>query len=498
LETVLGDCHGLIATSSLALGRRVLEKAPSLQVVGIMGAGRPMLDLETATRRGVLVINAPGSVAVSVAEHTFALILGLARKLTAGDRSIKRGAWHSEQLVGKEIRNKVLGIIGFGAVGTLVAERAIGLGMKVLVCDPHLAAGAVSFRGCRQVGQEELFRTAHVITLHAPLTEETKHMICKDTLDLMKNDALLVNCSETELIDEAALLQALEQERLGGAGLDLQAASQLAEHRLYLSEKVICTPGLSARTEEALSGGAAEIAQAVVDYLERGAITHAVNVAGYEGETRDEGLAWLTLSEKMGLFVTQLHPYGLKAVAMHLAGEDRLPAIQSLTQSALKGILSLSVGGRVNLVNARSIAAERGIRVSETRTLEAPNYRNLVTLSVETESGKGTISGTLFGARNPRVVEIDGYGLEAVPHGDFLVIFNRDRPGVIADVAQTLGEAGINIAQMYNGRDSAGGKAITLMRIDSPVADEKMALIRGLPNILSAARVDLAPDRTGG
>jgi D-3-phosphoglycerate dehydrogenase len=488
----LAEYDALIADVSTPITGAAIEKGTRLQVIGLLGAGRPRLDIEAATRQGVLVMNAPGSVAVSVAEHTFALIFALARRISIADASFKKGDLKQARRIGTELRNKVLGIIGCGAVGTVVAQRAMGMQMKVIVHDPHLSSDVLSRRGCRQVSRETLFRSADVITLHVPANEETRHMINRDALAVMKPSAMIVNCSAAELIDEKALYDALLKDRLGGVALDIHQDPVVKDHPLYRLARVVCTPNLSAYTKEAIAGGAVEIAQHVVDYLSKGVVSHAINLPSDEKESSGSGLQWLKLSASMGRFIIQLHPYGLKRVKVDLAGEDDLPDISAFTQSALQGMLGAALGHRVNRVNARSIAAERGVRISETRSSRAENYRNLLTISVETEQGRGVIAGTLFDDLNPRDVQVAGYELEAVPEGEFLVVFNRDRPGVIADVAQNLGHSGINIAQMYNGRDKPGGKAITLMRIDSPVTEKRLSEIRGLPNILTAARVNLS------
>jgi D-3-phosphoglycerate dehydrogenase len=491
LRGCVGDYDVLIAGTSTPVDRDVLEKAERLQLIGLMGMGRPQLDLETATHRGILVMNAPGSVSVSVAEHALSLIFALARRIPEADTTLKKGVWYEKKLMGREIRGKTLGIIGFGAVGSLVAERAIGMKMNVVVYDPHLSAESVIRRGCRQVSREELFSVSDIITVHAPLNRETEGILGEETIPLMKPGVLLVNCSASGIIDEDALYEAIIKGSVAGVALDLHSEAPIEEHPLYLSEKVICTPNLSIATFEAVVEGSMEIAREVADYLEKGEITQAVNLPADTNERSGRGIQWLKLGEVMGRFAAQLHPYGLQEVAIDLAGEEDLPGVASFTSSVLMGALVPVLGEGVNRINARSLAEERGIRVAEKRRNVSETYRSLLTVSVETDRGSGTVSGTLFDDQNPRLVQVDGFELEAVPDGGFLVIFNRDRPGVIADVGEALGRHGINIGQMYNGRDKAGEKAITLLRIDAPLEDDVLHEIQELPNILNATRVNL-------
>ncbi len=491
IQQKIVEADALVAGTRAPVSREVIAAGERLRVIGLLGIGRPALDLDAATRKGVLVLNAPESVTVSVAEHALSLIFGLARKTTRADRIAKKGRWERQPLKGRELRKKVLGVIGFGAVGSLVAARAAGLEMEVVVCDPYLAADTIGRQGYRPVSLSELLSAADVITLHVPLNDETRRFIGKGAISRMKRGVLLVNCSTSELIDETALYDALIKEHVQGFALDLHREEPIEEHPLYLSDRVICTPELSAYTEEALSGGSMEIARSVTDFLEKGVISHAVNLPGGERTSAPGDLLWFDLGEALGQFVSQLHPYGIQEVIVERAGEDGLPAMSALTQAILTGLLHSLVGDRVNRVNARSLAEERGIRISEMRKSTSPNYRKLVTVKVKTDREAGEVSGTLFDDRIPRIVQIDGFDLEAVPEGNFLVIFNRDRPGVIADVGEALGRYGINIARMYNGRDAAGEKAITLLCIDAPVSGETLNEIRSFPNILTALPVNL-------
>ncbi len=488
---MMGGVDVLITEADAPISRDTLAQGRQLRLIGLLGAGRPRLDLDAATARGILVMNAPQSVSVSIAEHTLALLLALARRLPEGDAGIKEGVWAHDHLLGMELRDKVLGVIGFGAVGSLVAERALALKMKVLVHDPHLSADTVACQGCRQVALSELFRDSDAITVHAPLTAATRGLIGRESLLHVKQGVLIVNCSAAEIVDEAALHDALERGHVGGAALDLHGRRAISGHPLYLARRVVCTPDLAARTREAVAGGSVDLARQVVDYLSRGSVTHALNLPGAEEAATEEASRWLGLCEAMGRFLIQLHPYGVQEVRVEVAGEGEMPETAALTRAAVAGMLAPILGDRVNRINAYALAGQRGIRLKEARLSTAVNYRNVIALRIETDRGKGSISGTLFDNRTPRIIEVNGFEVEVVPDGDLVVVFNRDRPGVIADVAQTLGQYGINIGQMYNGRDAAGGTAITALRVDSPVSDDILRRIREFPNILSARRVDL-------
>lgn len=495
LHEKIGKYEALIAGISMPIGQETLGKAGRLRLIGLIGTGSLGLDLDAATRKGILVMNAPGSAAVSVAEHAISLIFALARRIPEADYSVKKGAWFKAQLMGTGIRNKVLGIIGFGAVGSLVAERAMGMKMHVVVCDPHVSSEAVQRSGCRKAALEELFAVSDIISIHVPLNPETRGVISEKTISLMKPGVMLINCSAPEIIDEEALYSGIISGKVAGAALDLRREEPIEEHPLYLSDEVICTPDLGVHTREAMVEASMEIAGQVADYLQKGKIIHALNLPDDEGVVSVRMHSWMDLGEVMGRFVIQLHSHGLRDVEIDLAGEDGVPPIEAVTRSVLKGVLGQIIGESVNLVNSKSLAHERGIRVTETRRSSSENFRILVTVTLKTDQGRGMISGTLFDDMHLRIVRIDGFDLEAVPDGDFLVIFNRDRPGVIADVGETLGRHSTNIGQMYNGRDAQGGTAITLLRIDSEVSDDVLKDILKLPNILNATRVHMAEKR---
>lgn len=492
LSEIIGDYRVLIAGTSTPVAREVVERAARLRLIGLLGMGPPVLDLAAATRKGILVLGAPESVAVSVAEHALSLILSLARKIPEADASIKQGLWVGKDLMGMEIRNKVLGIVGFGAVGSLVAERARAMKMSVIVHDPHLSSEAVHRKGCTKVTLEELFSQSDVITIHAPLNRETRGGIGEGSIASMKRGVLVVNCSASQIIDEDALYSAIISGKVAGAAMDIHEEEPVEDHSLYLSEKVICTPNLSIYTREAMVESSMEIAREVVNYLQKGAIAHAVNLPEGAESAWESERPWLDLGDAMGRFVAQLHPFGLRGVRIDVAGEEGAPAMEVFTRSVLKGILGQSLGETVNLVNAKSLAEERGLRVTEGRNTVSSTYLTHAVVTLDTEQGTGIVSGTLFDGLYPRIVQVDGFGLEIVPEGNFLVIFNRDRPGVIADVGEVMGRRGINIGQMYNGRDVRGGTAITLLRIDSLVSDAVLQEIHALPNVLNATRVNMA------
>lgn len=491
LRDVVSEYEVLIAGTTTPVSPSVIDQAKRLRLICLMGMGQPVLDLDAATRKGILVGSAPDSVAVSVAEHALSLVMALARRIPRADSLLKRGVWGEKELIGTELQTKTLGIIGFGAVGRLVAERAKGMKMEVLVYDPHLSAEAVNRKGCTSVSSEELFSKSDLISIHAPLNPETRELVDESSISLMKPGVLLINCSASEVLNEDAVYAAIMSGKVAGVAMDLHREEPIEEHPLYLSDKVICTPNLSIYTQEAVISESMKIARQVASYGVEGQIPHAVNLPESEDSRTDRGRRWNDLGEALGKFIIQLHPYGLKQIEIDLAGEEGLPSVESFTRSVLKGILGQVIGDTVNLVNARSLAHERGIHVLEKRQSSAETYRTCTTVTIDTDQGRGSVSGTLFDDMNSRLVRVDDYELEAMPDGDFLVILNRDRPGVIADVGETLGKYGINIGQMYNGRDMEGGKAMTLIRIDSPVSHEALTEIQGLPNVLKATGVNM-------
>ena len=488
----IADCHGLIVRSATRVTAKVLEAAKELVVVGRAGAGVDNIDVETASARGVIVMNTPGANTIAVAEHTVGLLLALARKLPQAHGALKQGRWQKDRFAGVELYGKVLGIIGLGRIGSEVARRALGLRMQVIAYDPYLTAEAARKIGVDLVELDELFARADFISLHSPLTKETRNFLGPREFARMKDGVRLINCARGGLINEAALMEAIKGGKVAGAALDVFEQEPLPpDHPLLGLEQVILTPHLAASTEEAQAQVALAIAQQVADVLARGITRNAVNVPSVDAETYRELAPFLTLTEKMGSFLGQLAEGRMHEVRIEYAGEVTGLKTEILTVTLLKGLLTAILEENVTDVNAPYLARARGIRVVETATSESDVYASLIVGALSTDKGTWQVAGTLFHKREPRIVRIDGYPLEALPSGWMLVFSNLDVPGVIGRIGTLCGRYQINIAGMQLGRERRGGRAVSILNLDDPIPDPVLAEIRAMPDIVFAKLVKL-------
>ena len=492
LSARIADCHGLIVRSATKVTATLLAAAPELAVVGRAGAGVDNIDVEAASERGVIVMNTPGANTIAVAEHTIGLLLSLARKLPQAHGALKGGTWDRGRFAGVELFGKVLGIIGLGRIGSEVARRALGLRMQVIAYDPYLTAEAAQKIGMEVVELDELFRRADFISIHTPLTKETHSLIGPKEFARMKDGVRLINCARGGVISEAALVEAVRSGKVAGAALDVFEQEPLpGDHPLLGVEQIILTPHLAASTEEAQAAVSLAIAKQVADVLVRGVVTNAVNVPSVDPETLRELRPYLTLAEKLGSLVAQLAEGRMQQVQIDYAGEVAALATQPLTVTFLKGLLRAILGENVTDVNAPYLARSRGLKVIETTTSETEDYASLVSAGLRTDKGEWQVAGTLFHKREPRIVRIDGYRLEAVPSGWMLVFSNLDVPGVIGRIGTLCGRHKINIAGMQLGRERRGGRAVAILNVDDPIAEPVLEEIRALPDIVSAKLVKL-------
>ena len=498
LETI-GQYEALAVRSATKVTAEVLAAAPKLRVIGRAGTGVDNIDLAAATRRGVVVMNAPGGNSVSVAEHTIALLLALARSIPDASDSTRRGKWEKKKYSsGHELAGKLLGVVGTGNIGQLVVQRARAFGMRVIAYDPFLSSDAAAKLGVELVELPEIFRRADAITLHVPLTEQTKNMVSAATLAQMKPGALLVNCARGGLVDEKAVADALRSKHLGGAALDVfETEPPAADHPLFSCENFIATPHLGGSTEDAQQSVAVIVCEAMVEYLTTGTIRNAVNVPSVSGEVLERLGPYLRLAEKLGTFAGQYALQGECAAApeeieIAYAGEVADHPSAPLTAAVLKGVLGTFLAEPVNEVSAPALARERGLSVKEVKTSETPDYTSLVTLRLRCGKMITTeVSGTIVGKREPRLVRVDKFELEAVPEGFMLVLHNNDEPGVIGNVGLTLGEAHVNIAQFALARDRARGEALALVNVDTAASPEVLDRLRKLPNVRRVHQVAL-------
>jgi len=494
LKKIIKDYDALIIRSGTKVTADVLEAAGGrLKVIGRAGIGVDNVDVHEATKRGVVVMNTPEANAITTAEHTIALMLSLARNIPQAHYSLKSGRWERNRFRGRELYEKTLGVIGLGKIGKLVAERARGLGMRVMAYDPFLSKEAMEKLGIEAATLEELLEKADVVTVHTPLNNETRNLIDRDALARMKPTAMVINCARGGIVDEGALAEAVREGTIAGAAVDVYSEEppQADNPLLALEENIVHTPHLGASTLEAQTKVGTAIAEQIVDFFTTGVVRNAVNMPSLPKELVAAVRPYLVLAEKLGKLQGQLCKGGIKEIAVEYSGDVATFDTNPLTVSVLKGFLTPIMDISVNHVNAPLIAEERGIEVVETKTSKAANFTNLIRVRVKTEEGEKSVAGTIFGESEPRIVSIDGYSLDAVPEGCLLVSENLDVPGVIGSLCTKLGEMGINIARMHLGREKMGGRAIALINVDSPVPREVIDTLVELPNIIDVTQVEL-------
>ncbi len=485
LAEMIGDFDGLAIRSATKVSGKVLDKARRLKVIGRAGIGVDNVDIAAATARGIIVMNTPFGNSITTAEHAISLMLALARQIPQADASTKAGKWEKNRFMGVEIFGKTLGVIGCGNIGSIVADRAIGLKMKVIAYDPYLSAERAVQLGVEKVEFEDLLRRADFITLHTPLTEKTRNIIDAKALAAMKKGVRIVNCARGGLIDEAALAEALKSGHVAGAALDVFLEEPATQNPLFGLPNVVCTPHLGASTTEAQENVALQIAEQMSDYLLRGAISNAVNFPSISAEEAPRLKPFIALAEKLGSFAGQLTETGISKVQLSYEGEVAQMNTKALTSAALAGLLRPMLGD-VNVVSAPVIAKERAMIVEETTREGHCDYESLITVTVTTEQQSRHVSGTVFADGRPRIVNIKGIRMDAEFGKSMIYITNLDKPGFIGKFSSTLGDAGINIATFHVGREAPGGNAIALIEIDGELPPEVLAKVRALPQVQQA------------
>jgi D-3-phosphoglycerate dehydrogenase len=490
LEAV-ADVEGIVVRSDTRITDEVLAAAPRLRVVGRAGAGVDNIDVEAATRRGVVVMNAPGENTISAAEHTLSMILALARRIPQADRSMRAGRWERGRFLGMELFGKTLGVVGLGKVGREVAARARAFGMEVLGYDPVVTEDVAVRIGAALVSLETLFERSDIITLHIPLTPDTHHLIGREQLRRLKEGVRIVNVARGGIIDEAALYDALQSGRVAGAALDVFENEPPAGSPLLALDTVITTPHLGASTQEAQEKVAARIAEQIAAYLTDGLVVNAVNMDGIDPKILPVLLPYRDLCERLGRLLAALARGPVVEVAIEYSGAVLEYPTRPLTASFLKGFLQGRLSEPVNPVNAVLLAREAGLRVQETRAAEPQDFAALVAATLRGRDGVRSAAGTLFGKREPRLVRLDEYHLDAIPRGSMLIVSNDDRPGMVGRIGTALGDAGVNIAYLSLGRDRSGGRAIAILNLDSPLPDAVLKDIAAIDGVLWAERVTL-------
>jgi D-3-phosphoglycerate dehydrogenase / 2-oxoglutarate reductase len=485
LAAIVGNFEGLAIRSATKVTAKILERANSLKVIGRAGIGVDNVDIPAATARGIIVMNTPFGNSITTAEHAISLMLALARQIPEADASTRAGKWEKNKFMGVEMFGKTLGVIGCGNVGSIVADRALGLKMKVIAYDPFLSPDRATDLGVEKVELDELLKRADFITLHTPLTDKTRNIISADAIKKMKKGVRIVNCARGGLVDEAALSEALKDGHVGGAAFDVFVTEPATENPLFNLPNVVCTPHLGASTSEAQENVALQIAEQMSDYLLRGAISNAINFPSISAEEAPKLKPFIALAEKLGSFAGQLTETGISKVQLAYEGAVAQMNTKALSSAALAGLLRPMLGD-VNVVSAPVVAKERGIVVEEITREMPEDYESLITMTVTTERQSRHVSGTVFADGRPRIVNIKGIRMDAEFGASMIYITNLDKPGFIGKFSSTLGDAGINIATFHVGRDAPGGNAVALIEIDGELPDAVLAQVRALPQVQQA------------
>jgi D-3-phosphoglycerate dehydrogenase / 2-oxoglutarate reductase len=489
LERIIGDYDGLAVRSTTKVTEKVLAAATRLKVVGRAGIGVDNIDVKAATAKGVIVMNTPFGNSITTAEHAISLLMALARQIPEADRSTQSGKWEKSRFMGVEVYRKTLGVIGCGNIGSIVAERGIGLKMKVLAYDPFLSAERAVEIGVEKVELDQLLRRADFITLHAPLTDKTKNIIDDAALAKAKKGVRIINCARGGLVDERALVSALKSGHVAGAALDVFEVEPARESVLFGLPNVICTPHLGASTGEAQENVALQIAEQMSDYLLRGAISNAVNFPNITAEEAPRLRPWVKLAEQLGSFAGQLTETSIKGVRIEYAGEVASLNTKPLTAAALAGVLRPLLA-EVNMVSAAISARERGMQVEEVTRGQEGIFESYIRFTVRTQKYERSVAGTVFSDGRPRIIQVRDIDMEFELAPRMLFIRNEDKPGFIGRFGTLMGEAGLNIATLNLGRDKPGGNAICMVAIDEPASDEVLARIRALPHVVRVNRLE--------
>jgi len=491
LKACIGQYHGLIIRSATKVTAEIVEAAANLKVVGRAGSGLDNVDKAAASKKGIVVMNTPGGNTITTAEHTIALMFALARQIPQATASMKQGKWEKKRFTGVELFKKTIGIVGIGNIGKHVARRALSLGMIVIGYDPYLSDENAKEMGIEKVDLTTLFRRSDFITIHTPITSETKNLISTKTIQLMKDGVRIINCARGGIVNEADLYEALKSGKVAGAALDVFEKEPPENNPLLTLESVICTPHLGAATEEAQENVAVAIAEQVVDCLVNGVIRNAVNFPSVPAEQVLRLKPYLTLAEKLGSFASQVFEGGVTEITVEYRGEASQLNTAPVNIALLKGFLTPILEETVNFVNAPIITKERGIEVKEMKSPDGGDYQSMIILRVKADRKEHRLSGTLLGRTDPRIVRINDFAVEIVPEGTMLFMYNNDRPGVIGNIGSYLGKCNVNIARMHFGRESQGGMAISVVNIDSPLSESQLEDLKKMPNILSLRVVEL-------
>jgi len=471
LAEVIGQYDGLAIRSATKVTPTILEKASRLKVIGRAGIGTDNIDKDAASKKGVIVMNTPFGNMVTTAEHAIAMMFAVARQIPEASASTHSGKWEKSKFMGVELTNKTLGIIGIGNIGSVVANRARALKMKVIAYDPTMSEEKVAEKGAEKVDLDTLLARSDFITLHTPLLDSTRNILGRENLAKTKPGVRIINCARGGLVDEAALAELLKSGHVAGAGFDVFEVEPATDSPLFGLPNVVCTPHLGAATSEAQENVALQVAEQISDYLLTGAVTNALNMPSVTAEEAKVMGPWIKLAGHLGAFIGQMTDEPIKAINILYDGVVSTMNLEALTSAAVSGIMK-SVNPEVNMVSAPLIAKERGVRISTTHQDKSGAFEGYIKLTVVTDQRERSIGGTVFSDGKPRFIQIKGINIDAEIGRHMLYTTNRDEPGIIGALGHTMGENGVNIANFTLGRSSEGSEAIALLYVDAKVSDE--------------------------
>src|SRR2546427_3522545 len=488
---LIGDVDGLIVRSGTAVDRELIQNAKRLRVVGRAGVGVDNVDVNAATEHGVLVMNSPGGSTTTTAEHTIAMLFALARNIPQAYETLKDHQWEKSKFKGVELAGKTLGVIGLGRIGSEVARKCQAIGMKVIAYDPYINTDAHLSTGLALVEIDQIFDQADFITVHVPLTEATRSLINQTTISKMKDGVRLLNCARGGIINEKDLYEAMKSGKVAGAAFDVFETEPNIQSPLLELDNFIATPHLGASTVEAQRKVSEDICRQVSDYLLKSTVEGALNFPRLEAGQAERYQSFVDLAGRLAAFIAQICDGRMQTVSIHYSGEVCDMNLNYLTSIIVRSLLMPVLREGINLINAMHVAKLRGIKVQETRLPAPENFTNLIVIELKTDVESHRVSGTVFTDKLPRIVNVDGYPLEVVPHGNMIFFTNNDKPGVIGGIGTVLGRFNVNIAGMHLGREDEGGKALALLLVDSPVSNDVIEQFRQIPNILSAKVVQV-------
>ncbi|MDD4334062.1 MAG: phosphoglycerate dehydrogenase [Desulfotomaculaceae bacterium] len=489
LVEIIGAYDGMIVRSATKVTARVLEHATKMKVVGRAGVGVDNIDIAAATARGVLVVNAPGGNTIAVAELTMAMMQSLARNIPQANASLRVGKWDKKAYKGVELRDKILGIIGLGRIGSAVSKRAQGMEMTVVAYDPYITEEKAEMQGVKLIPLEELYKNADFITVHLPMTKESRHLLGKEAFNLMKPGVRIVNCARGGVIDETALYEAMKLGKVAGAALDVFENEPNTGSPLFELNNFIATPHLGASTSEAQLCVACDVAEEVVAALRGDLVKNTVNIPSLSPKIMAAVKPFLSLAEKMGRFTAQLISGRVNKIEITYSGDLANQEVGPITTALLKGFLDTILQEMVNYVNASLLTRNRGITVVQKQAEQEGDYANLISVQIISDKDDISVEGTVFRGHDPRIVSINGYHVDAVPEGHILYVPHIDKPRIIGPVGNLIGVHNINISSMQVGRKVVGGKAVMLLSVDGLVQDDTLAEIAKIDGVLGVKNV---------